>query len=118
MSSDRLHHILDLLEDGTTLPAPTRDWLRDGLRRWAGGQSLELALGLDAATARRERDQVLRDNAATIPAASVSARARAIANEARRIHRGRRTAYDWIRRADRIATLPETSRQILNILGK
>lgn len=117
MSAERLRHALDLLEGDAPLPPATRAWLRDALRAWATGAPIEVAFGLDLASARRERDQLLRDHAPELEAPTLTARARTIAEQARRLHRGRRTAIEWIRRADRLARLPETSRQVLNILA-
>jgi hypothetical protein len=39
-----------------------------------------------------------------------------LADEVRRIHSGRNTLYPWIRRADSLRRLPETPRQLFNIL--
>lgn len=116
MSHARLTHLADLLESGDDLPPATAQWLRECLRRWSFGLPLNDAFQLTAGDARRERDSLLRENLDALPATAPTARAKLLAGEIRRIHSGRQTAYPWLRRADSLCRLPETPRQLFNIL--
>lgn len=116
MSADRLTHLADLMESGDSLPPATAQWLRDCLRRWRYGLPLDQAFELSDRNARGERDRMLREHAAEIEASGPTERAKLLADEVRRIHSGRNTRYPWIRRADSLRRLPETYRQIYNIL--
>jgi hypothetical protein len=116
MSHARLTHIADLLETGDGLPPASAQWLRECLRRWSFGLPLNDAFQLTAGDARRERDSLLRENLDALPATAPTARARILASEIRRIHSGRQTDYPWLRRADSLCRLPETPRQLFNIL--
>lgn len=117
MSSDRLSHLLDQLEgDPAHIPPATGAWLRDALRRWACGLPIEQALGLSPAAARAERDRLITQHVNDLPVVTTTARARFIAREAKRLHSGQRSRYEWLARADRMARLPESARQYHNLL--
>ena len=116
MSVEQLQHLANLLEGDAPLPPASRLWLRDSLRRWLAGLPIERALGLTAANARRERDELLRRNAQTVQARSAWHRALLLSDQVRRLHRGRRTAWPWLAQADRLTPLPETARQLYSIL--
>ncbi len=116
MSHDRLTHLADLLETGDDLPPASAEWLRGCLRRWRYGLNLDQAFQLAQTDARRERDRLLRQHAEEIQATGPTERAKLLADEVRRIHSGRNTLYPWIRRADSLRRLPETPRQLFNIL--
>ena len=117
MSNDRIGYICDLLESGGDIPAPSREWLLGALRQIDQGADPRSALELPEPTAA-SRNQVLREHAVELPGRSLWAKCRIIAGESRRIHRGRKTQYRWILAADRLRPLPETQRQIFNILKK
>ena len=112
----RLNYIADLLETAEPLPPASRCWLREALRSIATGADPAAALGLSPAHGRAERDELIRQRVTELPATTTSARARFLSEQARRIHRGRRSAYAWIEQADRLHTLPESVRQWHNIL--
>lgn len=116
MSHDRLTHLADLIETGDSLPPASAEWLRGCLRRWRYGLPLDQAFELTPSNARRERDSIIRQNIEDLPPGGPTARARLLASEVRRIHSGRQSRYWWIRRADSLCRLPETSRQLFNIL--
>ena len=113
--SDRLSYIADLLELPDPLPATTRLWLRDALQAILAGADPAAALGIEGKAARQARNTIIRENAASL-AWSNSGRARILAEQARRLHRGRRSDLSWLARADRLHRLPETERQFHNIL--
>lgn len=115
MSSERLAYAVDLLESPAPLPDSTRQWLRDALQSILNGADPAHALGLEVRAARQERDDIIRQNAGSL-AWSTSGRARILAEQARRLHRGRRSEYQWLVRADRICRLPESIRMYHNIL--
>ena len=115
MSAERLSYCIDLLEADAPLPAPTRTWLRDCLQSILSGTDPVAALGLEVRAARAERDELIRQNAASL-AWSNSGRAKILSEQAKRLHRGRRTEYQWLVRADRICRLPESIRQYHHIL--
>ena len=112
---DRLAYILDLLEVPDPLPATTRLWLRDALQAILAGADPAAALGIEAKAARQARNEIIRDHAESL-AWSNSGRARILAEQARRLHRGRRSDLTWLARADRIYRLPESIRQYHHIL--
>ena len=116
MTTAHLTHIANLLESGDSLPPASADYLRQSLRRWRAGLPIDLAFQLTAVDARRERDSLLRENLDELPATATTARAKLLAQEIRRIHSGRQTAYPWIRRADSLCKLPETPRQLFSII--
>jgi len=116
MSHDRLTHIADLLETGDGLPPASAEWLRQSLRRWRYGLNLDQAFQLAQTDARRERDRLLRQHAEEIQATGPTERANLLASEVHKLHSGRTTRYTWLRQADSLRRLPETPRQIFNIL--
>jgi hypothetical protein len=118
MTTERLILLSDYLESDKPIPPASRAWLRDSLRRWQAGLPLDRAFQLDEAHALSERNAILREHAAEIPASSINGRAKAIAAEAKRIHSGRRSRYGWIVEADRLSPLPETPRQYHSLLKR
>jgi hypothetical protein len=116
MSHDRLTHIADLLETGDGLPPASAEWLRGCLRRWRYGLPLDQTFQLAQTDARRERDRLLRQHAEEIQANGPTERATVLAGEVRKLHSGRTTRYSWLRQADSLRRLPETPRQLFNIL--
>lgn len=114
MASDRISYLADLLESGGDLPDPSRQWLIGALRAIDSGADPRLALELPEPTPAA-RNRIIRDHAGELTG-SPWAKAKYIANQARRIHRGRKSAMLWITKADRIRPIPETQRQIFNIL--
>lgn len=110
----RLQYLCDLLEAGDPLPAPSRQWLQTALRSIMEGESPTVALELPEPT-RQSRDALIRTEAEALPG-SRSSKARLLADQARRIHSGRKSAFPWLQRADRLHRLPETERQYHNIL--
>jgi hypothetical protein len=112
--NERLSYLADLLESGGDLPAASRQWLLEALRQIDQGTDPRTALGLPEPTAD-SRNQVLRQYAQELPG-SPWRKAQVIADQARRIHRGRKAAMPWIIAADRLRPIPETQRQIYNIL--
>lgn len=115
MASDRIGYICDLLESGGNLPDASRQWLINALRQIDDGTDPRQALGLPE-PGPEARNEILRAHALEIPARSLWGRCKLIAGESQRIHRGRKTQYRWIREADRLKPLPESARQIVNIL--
>jgi hypothetical protein len=115
MSHDRLSHISDLLETGDSLPPASAEWLRQALRRWRHGLSIDMAFQLTKYDELAERDRILRQHAFELGETAFS-QAKAIAAEARLIHGGRHSRYSWIHRADRIRPIPGTTRQLYKIL--
>jgi hypothetical protein len=117
MSAERLRHIVDQLESGTTIGPASAEWLRQALRRHLDqGEPLDQSLGLASRDLRAERDAIIRDGAESLGFTSIKARARLIASESQRLRSGRRSEYLWIIRADRIYPLPETERMFEIIL--
>lgn len=116
MSNDRLTHLANLLESGDDLPPATAEWLRGCLRRWRYGLPLDQAFQLAQTDARRERDRLLRHHAEEIQATGPTERAALLASEIHKLHSGRATRYGWLRQADSLRRLPETPRQLFNIL--
>jgi hypothetical protein len=116
MSNDRLTHLANLLETGDDLPPATAEWLRQSLRRWRYGLNLDQAFELSQSNARGERDRLLREHANEIEATGPTQRATLLAGEVRKLHSGRTTRYTWLRQADSLRRLPETPRQLFNIL--
>jgi hypothetical protein len=116
MSHDHLRHIADLLQSGDSLPPASAEWLRGCLRRWRYGLPLDQAFQLAQTDARRERDRLLRQHAEEIQANGPTQRANLLAGEVRKLHSGRTTRYSWLRQADSLRRLPETPRQLFNIL--
>jgi hypothetical protein len=116
MSHDHLRHIAALLESGDSLPPASAEWLRGCLRRWRYGLPLDQAFQLAQTDARRERDNLLRQHADEVPATGPTQRATLLASEIHKLHSGRTTRYSWLRQADSLRRLPETPRQIFNIL--
>ena len=116
MSIERLTHIADLLETGDGLPPASAEWLRECLRRWRYGLNLDQAFELSQSNARGERDRLLREHANEIEATGPTQRATLLAGEVRKLHSGRTTRYTWLRQADSLRRLPETPRQLFNIL--
>jgi hypothetical protein len=114
MTTDRIGYLCDLLESDGPLPEPTRQWLLDALRQIDQGTDPRTALGLPEPNAD-SRNQVLRSHAVELPG-SPWRKAKLIADQARRIHRGRKAEMPWILAADRLRPLPESQRQIFNIL--
>lgn len=112
---ERLAYVADLLELPDPLPDSTRLWLRDALQSILSGADPAAALGIEAKAARQARNDIIRDHAASL-AWSNSGRARILAEQAQRLHRGRRTELAWLARADRICRLPESIRQYHHIL--
>ena len=115
--SDRLSYLVDLLELSDPLPATTRLWLRDALQAILSGTDPAAALGIEGKAARQARNEIIRENAASL-AWSNSGRARILAEQARRLHRGRRSCLAWLARADRLHRLPETERAYMYILKR
>lgn len=115
--SDRLAYIVDLLELPDPLPATTRLWLRDALQSILAGADPAAALGIEGKAARQARNDIIRDHAESL-AWSNSGRARILAEQAQRLHRGRRTELAWLARADRLHRLPETERAYMYILKR
>jgi hypothetical protein len=117
MSAERLRHIVDQLESGTTIGPASAEWLRQALRRHLDqGEPLDQSLGLASRDLIAERDAIIRDGAESLGFTSIKARARLIASESQRLRSGRRSEYLWIIRADRIYPLPETERMFEIIL--
>ena len=118
MSAERLRHIVDQLESGTTIGPASAEWLRDALRRHLDqGEPLDHSLGLASRDLRAERDAIIRGGVAELPGfSSVKARARLLAEESKKLHSGRRSEYLWIIRADRIYPLPTSPRMFEIIL--
>lgn len=114
---ERLAYVADLLELPDPLPATTRLWLRDALQSIISGADPAAALGIEAKAARQARNDIIRDNAPCL-AWSNSGRARILAEQAQRLHRGRRTELAWLARADRLHRLPETVRAYMYILKR
>lgn len=114
MTTDSITYLCDLLESGGDIPAPSREWLLGALRQIDQGHDPREALGLPEPNAD-SRNQVLRQNAISLPGTPWR-KAGMIADQARRIHRGRKSSMPWILAADRLRPLPETQRQIFNIL--
>ena len=111
MTSDELTHTITLLEStrgSGFMPDPSLDTL-------LGFLYSELAKTPEAI---KTRNELIKSNMFDIPARSPWARAGIIASQARRLHRGMRSNYGWITRADRIKPLPETTRRIFSILTK
>jgi hypothetical protein len=111
MTSDELNHTIDILEStrgSGLIPGPSLDNLLEFLYS-------ELAKTPEAI---QRRDEIIRDNVFDVPGRSTWARAGTIALQARRLHRGMKSQYTWISRADRIKPLPETTRRIFSILTK
>ena len=114
---ERLAYAADLLELPDPLPATTRLWLRDALQAILSGADPAAALGIDTQAARAARDAIIKDHAPTL-AWSHSGQARILATEARQLHRGRRSEFSWLARADRLHRLPETERAYHYILKR
>ena len=115
MSHAYLTHIANLLESGDTLPPGSADYLRQSLRRWRAGLPIDLAFQLTAVDELRERDTILRQHCFEMGDRPFE-QARRIAAEARLIHGGRHSQYEWIHRADRIRRIPDSARQVYSIL--
>ena len=115
MSTERLEYIGTLLESAEPLPDSSRVWLRDAILAINSGTDPRAALGLPE-PGPAARNEILRAHALEIPARSLWGRCKLIAGESQRIHRGRKTQYKWIREADLLKPLPESARQIANIL--
>lgn len=105
---------MDALYEGGPLPAGTRQWLINALEGIARGEDPRAALDIGRPGALR--DALIRRHAHELPEWSTSGRARRLAAEARRLHRGRQTAYPWLQRADQLRSLPESVRQYHHIL--
>lgn len=114
---ERLAYVADLLEVPDPLPDSTRLWLRDALQSILSGADPAAALGIEAKAARQARNEIIRDHAESL-AWSNSGRARILAEQARRLHRGRRSDLSWLARADRLHRLPESERAYHYILKR
>lgn len=110
-----LQHIRALLAKGEPLPPASAGWLLECLDRLHEGVDLARAFRLDADSFREQRNAILRIGAAGLEG-TTNARAAEIAHLARRCHMRMRVP-DWIRQADELATLPESARQVINIIG-
>ena len=111
MTTDHISHWIDLLEStrgSDLLPDPSLDGLLGFLYSELSKQPQAI----------EKRDEIIRQNLFSIDGRSTWARAGIIAHQARRLHRGMRSPYGWITRADRIKPLPETQRRIFGILTK
>lgn len=117
MSTERLRHIADQLESGTTIGPASAEWLRQALRRHLDqGEPLDDALGAACRDLRAERDAIIRQGVESLGLDSKKAHARRLAVESKKLHQGRKSEYEWIRRAHRVYPLPTTARQFENIL--
>lgn len=112
--TDRITYLCDLLESSGELPDATRQWLLTAFRQIDAGQDPRLALELPEPTPEG-RNRIIREHAGELPGSNWQ-KARYISDQARRIHRGRKSSMTWILRADRIRPIPETQRQIYDIL--
>ena len=109
MKAEELEHLQTLLSSPGPIPEPSRVKLLS---------LIDIARSNVAANERKaERDQIIRDGAESLGLPSIKARARLLAEQSKRLHRGRRSAYPWITRADLIEPLPETERMFENILS-
>jgi hypothetical protein len=110
MNAQELEHLHALLSSSGPIPEPSRVKLLG---------MVEIARSNVAANERKaERDQIIRDGAESLGLPSIKARARLLAEQSKRLHRGGRSAYPWITRADRIDPLPESPRRFEQILGE
>lgn len=108
MNAQELDHLQTLLSSPGPIPEPSRVKLLDLV------ESARSQLSQDERKA--ERDAIIRQGAESLGLPSIKARARLLAEQSKRLHRGRRSAYPWITHADRIEPLPETERMFENIL--
>ena len=114
--NERLSYLADLLESGGDIPPASRQWLLSAFRAIESGVPANEALSLEVKHSRQERNDIIKVNAQNLGIWSTSGKARILAAEARRLHRGRRSEYPWIARADTICKLPESVRQYHHIL--
>lgn len=113
-------HLCDLLESDAPLPPASRIRLRDAFRLIRNGTPPAEALELPAtARCRRiERDRILLAHWCQAWHRSTTQTAADIAREVRRMHCGHAPRWLWLRQADRLYRLPETARQVFNLITK
>ena len=117
MSTERLRHIADQLESGTTIGPASAEWLRQALRRHLDqGEPIDHAMQLSNRDRKAERDAIIREGAGSLGLRSVKACARLMAAESKRLQTRRRSTYPFISEAHRIFPLPTSARQFENIL--
>jgi hypothetical protein len=114
MNHDRLDWLAACAEAGD-IPGPTLEWLRDCLRRWQDGATLDQAFCVDGRNAREQRDELLR-NAACGLHGSPWRRATVMAAMVWRLRRNRGSVPEWLRDADRLARVPESARQLYRVI--
>jgi hypothetical protein len=112
--SANLCHIRDLLAGGQPLPPASAEWLVRAIDRLLAGDDPRTVLGLDHASAVRERDRIIRGAAGEL-SGSAWARAKQLAEQVKR-HQSGRGAAAWVRQASAACKLPETPERLLQII--
>lgn len=112
--SKQLEHVRMVLATGEQLPPHSAAWLVRKIDRLLAGDDPRMVLGLDHASARRERDNLLRQGAAELEGKPTK-KAKEMARLVRQYHSGRR-APTWLIEADRAAKIPATYRQLFDII--
>jgi hypothetical protein len=113
---ENLNILHDCLSANIPLPAHVQTWLTDSLERWARGQSLPDAFGIfdNSEERKQRRDLALKDYANTL-AGSKWSKSGVIAKQVNLL-RQRRKCNPIISTIDKINPIPESQRQIYNIL--
>lgn len=111
---ERLEHVRLMLASDQPLPPASASWMVRSIDRMLAGEDPKQVLGLDHASARRERNNLLRQGAAELEG-NPTKKAKEMAKLVRQYHSGRR-APTWLIEADRAAKIPATYRQLFDII--
>jgi hypothetical protein len=112
--SKQLEHVRMVLASGAQLPPHSAAWLVRSIDRMLAGDDPRMVLGLDHASAVRERDRIIRGAAREL-SGSTWARAKHLAEQIHR-HQSGRCAEAWVRQASAACKLPTTPERILQII--
>ena len=111
---NQLEHVRMVLATGEQLPPHSAAWLVRKIDRLLAGDDPRMVLGLDHASAVRERDRIIRDAAGELSGSSW-AKAKQLAEQVKRYQSGRAAAA-WVRQASAAYKLPATPERLLQII--
>lgn len=115
----KLSLLVDCRVFDRTTPESLQAWLTEALERWQRGESLPDAFGIyDTASERRlRRNTALKEYASALPG-GIWEKSKTIAEEIAKIRQNRKNTSPVLQRIDSVYQLPESTRQIFNILLK